>query len=165
MGLHRQSVNQPLQIINQTVPNRVTLNQASQQATGFWLSSSQLPNGSFITINNQTPNCTAFNQPKPPAQPLQKAQTAASLRSRPLSSQGFNKRDTIETNAVSNVKINSFIKGFSNDTNLQQSRINSETYRQEESNNENGRLLQLERDLKFQLEKEIKLLFANSCGY
>ena len=74
-----------------------------------------------------------------------------------MSSQCFNKRDTIETNAVSNVKINSFIKGFSNDTNLQQSRINSETYREEESNIEIATLLQQERELKFKLEKEIKL--------
>ncbi len=89
-------------------------------------------------------------------------QTVASLRSRPVSVQGFtNKRENKEANTVSNVKISSFIKGFSNEQ-QQQQKINCETYRQEEKTTINLsceclKQVQVERELKIQLEKELRL--------
>ena len=92
------SANQPLQIITQTVPSRplLSINQGGNQSggangtsTSFWLNPS--PNGSLITINNQTQPPT---QIKPPQ----------GLRSRPISAGGSQvirrfSKDTAATNA------------------------------------------------------------------
>ena len=101
-----------------------------------------MPNGSFITINNQPPVSTTISHVKPI-----NSGNNASLRTRPLSSQGLCRKE------VPNIKLNTFAKGFTNE-----SRVNSETYRQEETNlhQEYQRSIDDERKLKLQIEKELK---------
>lgn len=129
-GSHRQSSNQPLQIINQTLPSRGfslfnTSSNQQQPNSGIWANT--VPNGSLITIHNQPQLYCPPNQLKPPA----------TLRTRPVSAGGFpqqQQQQQQQTNLSGakrifkeNVKVNSWVKGTSN---YQPPIIDSETYRQ-----------------------------------
>ena len=136
---HRQSSSQqPLHIINQTLPSRgfslfshSTSQQQQQPASGIWANTT--PNASLITINNQPQMCYPLgsNQTKPPA----------TLRSRPMSAGGYTNNIGGFSNPVAlngsnkrvfkdlNGKSNSWVKGTSNSY-IQHQVVDSETYRQ-----------------------------------
>lgn len=136
-GAHRQTNNQPLQIINQTLPSRgfsLYNSQSNQQPnSGVWANT--LPNASLITIHNQPQMCCPpNNQIKPPA----------TLRTRPVSAGGFTTTSQqLQQTSLSgakrifkdnnNVKVNSWVKGTPNSY-IQHPIVDSETYRREDEN-------------------------------
>lgn len=123
----------------------------AQSVNGLWLTPEQLPNGQFITIQNQPPVQTTISPVKPKQNP-------SSLR-RPLSSQGFgHRREQINVNYVKNGHC-AFPQGALCLGNVSSnSRVNQETYRQGDRSLE---LLEMERDdLKMKVEsfaKEIEM--------
>lgn len=140
--------NQPLQIITQTVPSRSLLsisqglaNQSATVAaagtngtsTSFWINPS--PNGSLITINNQTQPCSGTTTQIKPAQ---------GLRSRPISAGGSGgqavirrfSKETAGTNASN--KMNVWAKGAT--TNGTQSVISVDVLGQQASQQQTQQL-------------------------
>ncbi len=172
-NLHRQSQNlqqqqqQPLQIINQTLPSRgfSLFNNSQQQPNSIWTTSSTTPNASLITIHNQPQftcpptNNNNNNNNKPPA----------TLRSRPVSAGGFtnpvalasinNKRTFKEQNNKTN---NSWVKGGGgivnngNSSYIQHHVVDSETYRQSNDENLGGSNYEQEIRSKIAEIKELK---------
>ncbi|RNA12863.1 forkhead-associated domain-containing 1-like [Brachionus plicatilis] len=129
-GVNRSS-NQSLQVITQTLPSRGNRNSVNQQNSGVLLSN-QYPNGSLITINNQTQPytiCPVASGTKPPA----------SLRSRPITA-----------NIDTRPRASSWVKGHTNSSSFNAGsgdNFDSETYRVDD-NEVSSRVVQLERELK-----------------
>jgi hypothetical protein len=92
INLPKQNSNQPLQLINQTIPSRNNIFQnGSTASASIWLNS-QMPNAALFSINASAPN-----HPKPPV----------SLRTRPMSA-GNGK---ISVDTLNQPKLNGWVKG------------------------------------------------------
>jgi predicted RNase H-like nuclease (RuvC/YqgF family) len=111
------------------------MNQMPVTNSNVW-PNNPIPNASIISLNSQPQQSTTQMPMKPPA----------SLRSRPISAGTSQPRITQPKEA--NTKVNSWVKGYTNaSTNIPSPVVDSETYRQEDSDLSN-RVSQLERELK-----------------
>lgn len=112
------------------------MNQMPVTNSNVW-PNNPIPNASIISLNSQPQQSTTQMPMKPPA----------SLRSRPISA-GTSQPRITQPKEGANTKVNSWVKGYTNaSTNIPSPVVDSETYRQEDSDLSN-RVSQLERELK-----------------